>query len=70
MTCVICYRKSKNEYCSLHETAYRNIIQAYEKWKSSKNLTWKDYLRNLRDNPNSGSWVTEVCSYLLSKEKT
>lgn len=67
--CAICYRKASKEYCSLHEIACKNIVQVYEKWRSSKALTWKDYLRSVKNNSNSGLWVVEVCEYLLSKEE-
>ena len=66
--CAICHRNATNEYCGLHETAYKNIVQTYEKWKCSKAMSWKDYLKNVKNNPNSGLWVIEVCEYLLSKE--
>lgn len=67
--CVVCDRKTSGEYCSLHEAAYKNVVQTYEKWKSSKDIGWKEYLRSVKENPNSGSWVIEVCGHLLSREE-
>lgn len=69
MQCAICYRKADNEYCLLHDAAFVNIVQAYQKWNSSKAIGWLDYLRGIMDNPNSGLWVVEVCRYLLSGEQ-
>ncbi|MDQ1278964.1 MAG: hypothetical protein QG670_224 [Thermoproteota archaeon] len=68
--CPICDRKAEGEYCNLHETAYKNIVQMFEKWQSSKGIDWKEYLGRIEVNPNSGSWVLEVCKYLLSREET
>jgi len=66
--CAICYRKANNEYCNFHDVAYKNIIQAFEKWKSSKTISWEEYLNNLKNKSNSGIWVKEICNYLLSKK--
>ena len=68
MRCAICYRKADKEYCVFHDSAYKNIIQAYEKWNSSKAIAWTNYLKEIIENPNSGQWAIEVCRYLLSKE--
>jgi hypothetical protein len=69
MQCAVCYRKAENEYCYLHEEAFKNILSAYQKWNSSKTITWPDYLKKIRENPSSGQWVIEVCGYILGKER-
>ena len=68
MVCVLCGRKSDGEYCSLHQKAFENILQSYEYWRNATSLSWEEYLGKIKDNPNSGAWVVEVCTYLLSKE--
>ena len=65
--CAVCYRTAENEYCNLHDAAYRNILQAYQQWKNSKTITWPAYLKQVMENPNSGQWAIEVCRHLLSK---
>jgi hypothetical protein len=70
MQCAVCYRKTENEYCNLHEEAYKNTIQAYQKWNAAKPITWSDYLKKIIANQNSGLWVIEVCRHLLTRETT
>ena len=68
MQCTLCYRKTNNEYCTLHDKAYRNVVKSYQQWTLAKTITWTDYLKKIIDNQNSGFWVIEVCKYILSKE--
>lgn len=67
MNCVLCNINSDSEYCNLHQRASENIIRNYEYWINANSISWKEYLNEIRKNPNSGMWVVDVSTYLLSK---
>ena len=72
MKCLICSKtctRSSEEYCGLHEKAYRTIIQKYEDWKKAMNISWKEYLQEILKNPHTGSWAKEVAEKLISEKK-
>jgi len=64
---VLCGRVSDKEYCSLHRRALENMVQSYEYWRKATSIGWREYLGKIKENPNSGIWVVEVCTHLLSK---
>ena len=69
MNCVLCGRRSDGEHCSLHQRAFESIIQSYEYWRNATSIGWKEYLREIEKNSNSGMWVIEVSAHLLSKNE-
>ena len=70
MKCKVCSREteSKSDFCELHEKAYRNILQKFEVWKKALNIEWKEYLKEIAENPLTGAWANEVAESLLSSE--
>jgi len=67
MSCRICGRRAKSEFCRRHEEAYKSIIEAYREWREAMNISWREYLEEIAKNPYSGRWVKDVASYLLAK---
>ncbi len=67
--CKICERKAVNEYCELHERAHENVVQRYEIWKEAMDISWKEYLNEVAENPYTGSWAKEVARHLSRKEE-
>ena len=65
MTCLICGREAKEEYCKFHDVAYRNVVQKFENWKRAKAVSWREYLKELVENPYTGTWAKEVAEHLL-----
>ncbi|MHA1144498.1 MAG: hypothetical protein ACTSRW_07160 [Candidatus Helarchaeota archaeon] len=72
MTCVICKRKVENgEFCTYHNAAHENLQKSYADWKEAYgDLTFKEYLKKLLVNKQTGNWVKEVANYLLKKESS
>ena len=69
MKCKICEREALNEYCELHERAHDNVVQRYEIWKEAMDISWKEYLNEVVENPYTGSWAKEVARHLSRKEE-
>jgi len=69
VNCKICDREAMNEYCELHEKACENLVQRYEIWKKAMDISWKEYLNEVAENPYSGSWAKEVARHLSRKEE-
>jgi hypothetical protein len=69
MKCKVCDRKAENEYCELHEKAYRNIVKEHEAWKKASDVSWKQYLNELVNNPYTGVWAREVAEHLMKSEE-
>lgn len=69
MKCKVCDRKVENEYCELHEKAHRNIVNKYDVWKKASDVSWKQYLSELVNNPYTGVWAREVAEHLMKSEE-
>lgn len=71
MKCKVCNREvnTKDDYCELHEKAYKNITHKYEEWKKALDISWESYLNQIIKNPLTGVWAKEVAQQLLSKER-
>ena len=69
MKCRICSREAIEEYCEFHEKAYRSIVQKYDDWKRAIDISWKEYLNEILQNPYTGSWAKEVAEKLISEKK-
>ena len=66
MKCKICGREAESEFCELHEQAHANLQRNYGAWKKAINISWTEYLREIRNNPYAGVWVKEVAQNLLA----
>jgi hypothetical protein len=67
--CKMCSRQAvSKDYCSLHETACRNLTEKFEQWKEAMGVPWRDYLRKVAENPLTGVKAREVAEALLSEE--
>ena len=65
MKCVICKREAtKSGYCELHEKAHKSVVKEYEAWKKALDISWKEYLSEIAENPLTGEWAKEVAEYL------
>lgn len=66
MKCAICDRKSRaGKYCRSHEKACENIVRSYEQWRKALEISWKEYLSQIANNPLTGEWTKEVVQHLL-----
>jgi len=65
MKCRICSREAVGEYCEFHEKAHRNVVQKYEEWKKAMDISWKEYLNEILQNPYTGTWAKEVAERLM-----
>jgi hypothetical protein len=52
-------------FCSLHLQAYRNIVDKFEVWKSSSDVTWQAYLAEIQKNSLTGEWAKEVLMHII-----
>jgi hypothetical protein len=62
---LVCGRESEEEYCGFHDGAYRNVVQKFEAWKRATGVSWREYLKELVENPYTGTWANEVAEHLL-----
>jgi hypothetical protein len=63
--CLLCERNSGSLVCGRHSKAYENLLQGYELWRKAKGLSWKDYLKELSENPYAGAWVRHLAKKML-----
>ena len=68
MKCIICRRKSDKKYCGFHNEAYENISRKYVFWKRAKEISWKEYLKELVEISYTGIWAKEVVKYLMENK--
>jgi len=65
--CRLCHRRiqPESEYCEYHSAARDNLVEAYERWKAALTLEWSEFLREVSELKETGSWVLEVAADLL-----
>ena len=69
MQCPICGRKADEQgYCKLHARVRNLIIKRYDVWKKAMNISWKEYLSEIAENPLTGEWAKEVAHHLIETE--
>jgi len=68
MNCEICGREAKSRFCERHEEAYNSLVETHEKWREAMDILWRDYLKEIIDNPYAGKWVKEVAEHLLDSD--
>ncbi|RLG91418.1 MAG: hypothetical protein DRO36_04245 [Candidatus Hecatellales archaeon] len=67
--CVICSNESDGgEFCVWHRLSYERLEEMFKVWREAMEIGWKEFLEEVRKNPNTGVWVKEVISYILKKE--
>jgi hypothetical protein len=70
LKCKVCDReKTEKNFCSLHLEAYENIARNYDVWRKALNVSWREYLSEIEQNPLTGEWVKEVTNYLINCEE-
>jgi len=66
MACEICGWETESRFCELHEHAHTNLLRNYDAWKEAMNISWLEYLKEIRKHPYAGVWVKEVAETLLA----
>lgn len=68
--CRLCKRECapSSTFCKYHLAAKRSVESAYKVWNEAYGgVDWKEYLRRIGQNAETGQWAKEVAE-LLSKE--
>ena len=68
--CRLCKRECapSSNLCSYHLAAKRSVESAYRKWDAAYGgMTWKEYLRRISQDAETGQWAKEVAE-MLSRE--
>ena len=65
LKCKVCSNEAgEKNYCESHIKAYENIVKKYDVWKKALEVSWKEYLSEIAENPLTGEWAREVAQYL------
>jgi hypothetical protein len=69
--CTICDREKElgSDLCYRHEKAYKNLKKAYLEWKKAINIDWNEYLKEVIEISETGTWVKEVALSLINNQK-
>jgi hypothetical protein len=69
LKCPICSREvGELGYCSLHAGVYEVVIKKYGRWKKALDISWKEYLSEIVNNPLTGEWARAMAQYLIETE--
>lgn len=61
-------RAGSSQLCEYHLGALRNLEAAYKAWDEGYGgMTWKDYLKAVREKRETGQWAKEVAELLLKE---
>jgi hypothetical protein len=52
----------------LHLEALENIIAKFDLWRKALKISWREYLREIKQNSLAGEWVKEVADFLITNE--
>jgi len=65
--CGLCHRRIQpdSEYCEYHSTSLDNLKEAYKNWRKSLNIEWDEFLMEVSELNETGSWVLDVAADLL-----
>jgi hypothetical protein len=70
LKCAVCDNEAfKQAYCELHAKAYENITRKYRHWKKAMNISWKEYLSQIAENPLTGECAKQVAQHLITIEE-
>jgi hypothetical protein len=65
MRCLACQREAVDRLCIYHQAAKEKVESAYPLWvKAYGRIEWKDYLDNIKRNPQTGQWAKEIADIL------
>jgi len=65
MKCRICGRETTADLCAYHHRAKEEVERAYALWvEAYGRIEWKDYLDNVKRNPQTGQWAKEIAESL------
>ncbi len=65
MKCSVCGREAVSGICRYHEEAAEKVKAAYPLWvRAYGRMEWKDYLDNVKRNPQTGQWAKEIAEFL------
>ncbi len=65
MKCPLCWREAVPDLCPYHAEAKENVKAAYPLWVAAfGRIDWKDYLDNVKRNPQTGQWAKEIAEHL------
>jgi hypothetical protein len=69
LKCAVCDRKSAGgNFCTFHQKAYENIFRGYDHWREALEISWKEYLSQIANNPLTGEWTKEVVRNMMKSE--
>ena len=69
MTCIICDRESKDQYCAFHQKACSEVVKKFEEWQRATGVSLKQYLKAVVENSYTGAWAKEVAEHLLKNKE-
>lgn len=65
MKCPVCGREAIGGLCRYHAEAKERVLAAYPLWvKAYGSIEWKDFLDNVKRNPQTGQWAKEIAELL------
>jgi hypothetical protein len=67
MHCKACNKEAiQGDFCPVHLKAYENIVKKYAVWRKGLNISWEEYLSEIKKNSLTGEWAKEVAEYLIT----
>jgi hypothetical protein len=66
--CQLCEREAVFGLCLYHQAAKEKVEATYPLWvKAYGKIEWKDYLDNVKRNPQTGRWAKEVAGLMEAR---
>ncbi len=67
--CPVCGRESAagDSMCRYHRIAREHLEKTFVEWEKAQEVTWPQYLDELRASEATGAWVKELIEYIKSQ---
>ncbi|MFP3166735.1 MAG: hypothetical protein RXP28_03955 [Nitrososphaeria archaeon] len=65
--CLVCGSYSEEGLlCFKHRTAAKSLTEGYKYWKEAFNISFNEYLKEVRKRSETGTWVKEIIDYVIA----
>ena len=47
---------------------YENVVRSYDQWRRALDISWKEYLSQIANDPLTGEWTRQVVQHVMKSE--
>ena len=64
--CLVCgMHADEGGLCFKHRAAAKSLEESYRYWREAFGISFEEYLKKVKERPETGAWVKELIDYVL-----